>query len=111
REVGAGQTIDQVKLFGCAAKWFFEVDVPVADEASLRWMRTLACRAYWTTLEGRPGVVHLNLPLREPLVADGPLPPDPTARPGGVPYVARVPTQPMRTSAATDSGGTPATAR
>ena len=25
REVGAGQTIDQVKLYGSAAKWFFEV--------------------------------------------------------------------------------------
>ena len=32
-------------------------------------MRTLACRAYWRALEGRPGVVHLNFPLREPLVA------------------------------------------
>ena len=26
RDVGAGQTIDQVKLYGGAAKWFFEVD-------------------------------------------------------------------------------------
>ena len=26
REIGAGQTIDQVKLYGSAAKWFFEVD-------------------------------------------------------------------------------------
>src|SRR5215210_8393699 len=26
REVGAGQTIDQLKLYGAAAKWFFEVD-------------------------------------------------------------------------------------
>ena len=38
------------------------------DPARLRWIRTLACRAYWTALEGRPGVVHLNFPLREPLV-------------------------------------------
>jgi 2-succinyl-5-enolpyruvyl-6-hydroxy-3-cyclohexene-1-carboxylate synthase len=89
REVGAGQAIDQLKLFGSAAKWFFEVDVQNADETALRWMRTLACRAYWTALEGRPGVVHLNLPLREPLVSDEPLPPDGTGRPDGVPYVAR----------------------
>ena len=33
-------------------------------------MRTLACRAYWRALEGRPGVVHLNFPLREPLVSE-----------------------------------------
>src|SRR3954468_13293691 len=26
RDVGAGQTIDQVKLYGSAAKWFLEVD-------------------------------------------------------------------------------------
>jgi 2-succinyl-5-enolpyruvyl-6-hydroxy-3-cyclohexene-1-carboxylate synthase len=89
REVGAGQAIDQLKLYGCATKWFFEVDVQGADEASLRWMRTLACRAYWTTLEGRPGVVHLNLPLREPLVNDRPLPPEHTARPNGRPYLRR----------------------
>lgn len=89
REVGAGQAIDQLKLFGSAAKWFFEVDVQGASQASLRWMRTLACRAYWTALEGRPGVVHLNLPLREPLVSQEPLREDATARPGGVPYVGR----------------------
>ena len=31
REVGAGQTIDQLKLYGDAVKWFFEVGV---DEAT-----------------------------------------------------------------------------
>jgi 2-succinyl-5-enolpyruvyl-6-hydroxy-3-cyclohexene-1-carboxylate synthase len=96
RESGAGQTIDQLKLFGGAAKWFFEVGVQELDpdtpaSARLRWMRTLACRAYWRALEGRPGVVHLNFPLREPLVSDGPLPHDPTGRAGGLPYVRRAP--------------------
>jgi 2-succinyl-5-enolpyruvyl-6-hydroxy-3-cyclohexene-1-carboxylate synthase len=57
----------------------------------LRWIRTLACRAYWTALEGRPGVVHLNFPLREPLVSDDPLPADETARADGTPYVRRIP--------------------
>ena len=87
REVGAGQTIDQVRLFGAAAKWFFEVGVHDATPARLRWMRTLACRTYWTALAGPAGPVHLNLPLREPLVLDEPLPPDETARPDGRPYV------------------------
>jgi 2-succinyl-5-enolpyruvyl-6-hydroxy-3-cyclohexene-1-carboxylate synthase len=89
REVGAGQTVDQLKLLGGAAKWFFEVGVHEADEERLRWMRTLACRAFWTSLEGRPGVVHLNFPLREPLVPAGALPDDDTGRPDGRPYVAR----------------------
>ena len=92
RENGAGQAIDQLKLFGDAAKWFFEVGTHDASPERLRWMRTLACRAYNVALEGRPGVVHLNFPLREPLVIDGDLPEDPTGRPGGRPYVRRSPT-------------------
>jgi 2-succinyl-5-enolpyruvyl-6-hydroxy-3-cyclohexene-1-carboxylate synthase len=91
RENGAGQAIDQLKLFGSAAKWFFEVGTHQASEERLRWVRTLACRAYWTALEGRPGVVHLNFPLREPLVTEDPLPDDQTGRPGRVPYVRRPP--------------------
>jgi len=91
RENGAGQAIDQLKLFGSAAKWFFEVGTHEASEERLRWVRTLACRAYWTALEGRPGVVHLNFPLREPLVTEDPLPADWTGRPEGIPYVCRPP--------------------
>src|ERR1700731_1183575 len=52
REVGAGQAIDQLKLYGSAAKWFFEVGTHDASARSLAWMRTLACRAYATALEG-----------------------------------------------------------
>ena len=93
RQNGAGQAIDQLKLYGDAAKWFFEVDaLQDASPAHLRWIRTLACRAYWTATEGRPGVVHLNFPLREPLVSDEALPPDTTGRADGAPYVRRAPT-------------------
>ncbi|MGO8904235.1 MAG: 2-succinyl-5-enolpyruvyl-6-hydroxy-3-cyclohexene-1-carboxylic-acid synthase [Solirubrobacteraceae bacterium] len=90
RETGAGQTIDQLKLFGSAAKWFFEVGPLQGGSERLRWIRTLACRAYWTALEARPGVVHLNFPLHEPLVSDEPLGSDDTGRPGGAPYVRRL---------------------
>ncbi|HTD07288.1 MAG TPA: 2-succinyl-5-enolpyruvyl-6-hydroxy-3-cyclohexene-1-carboxylic-acid synthase [Solirubrobacteraceae bacterium] len=89
RENGAGQAIDQLKLYGGAAKWFFEVGVHEAGAQQLRWMRTLACRAYWTALEGRPGAVHLNFPLREPLVIDGQPPVDDSGRADGRPYVGR----------------------
>jgi 2-succinyl-5-enolpyruvyl-6-hydroxy-3-cyclohexene-1-carboxylate synthase len=68
REVGAGQVIDQVKLYGSAAKWFFEVGTHDASPERVRWMRSLACRAVWTAEAGRPGVVHLNLPFRDPLI-------------------------------------------
>jgi 2-succinyl-5-enolpyruvyl-6-hydroxy-3-cyclohexene-1-carboxylate synthase len=74
REVGAGQTIDQLKLYGDAAKWFFEVGIHQATPERLRWIRQLAARAYANAVGGRPGPVHLNFPLREPLVLDEPLP-------------------------------------
>jgi 2-succinyl-5-enolpyruvyl-6-hydroxy-3-cyclohexene-1-carboxylate synthase len=92
RDNGAGQAIDQLKLYGGAVKWFVEVGVDRASEANLRWIRQLACRAYWTAADGRPGPVHLNFPLREPLVPDRPLPADPVpGRPDGGPWVRRAP--------------------
>jgi len=92
RGVGAGQTIDQVKLYGSAAKWFQEIDDHPATPERLRWLRALACRAFWTALEGRPGPVHLNFSLREPLVLSEPLGPGEPGgggRPGGRPWVTR----------------------
>jgi len=94
RDVGAGQTIDQIKLYGSAAKWFQEVDDHAATPERIRWLRGLACRAFWTALEGRPGPVQLNFSLREPLVLDEPLPatePGGGGRPGGRPWVTRRP--------------------
>jgi len=92
RELGAGQTIDQVKLYGSAAKWFFQVDDHPATPERVRWLRQLACRACWTALDNRPGPVHLNFSLREPLVLDDPLPaeePGGGGRAGGRPWVTR----------------------
>ncbi len=77
RDNGAGQAIDQLKLYGDAVRWFVEVGVEDATAGNLRWIRALACRAYQTAIGPHPGPVHLNFPLREPLVSDGPLPPDP----------------------------------
>ena len=91
RDVGAGQTIDQLKLYGDAVKWFVEVGVHEASAERLRWVRTLACRAYWTALGERPGPVHLNFPLPEPLVLAEPLPPDRSGRTDGRPWVSRAP--------------------
>src|SRR3954453_13943792 len=73
REVGAGQAIDQIKLFGSYAKLFVEVGNHAAGRASAVHHRQLGCRAYATAAGGRPGPVHLNFPVREPLA---PLPED-----------------------------------
>lgn len=75
REVGAGQTIDQSHLFGGAVRWFFEPEAPAGVEAASSTWRALAARAAIEAFGPPPGPVHLNLPLREPLVPSGP--PDP----------------------------------
>jgi 2-succinyl-5-enolpyruvyl-6-hydroxy-3-cyclohexene-1-carboxylate synthase len=67
REVGAGQSIDQVKLYGAAVKWFVEVGTHEPHRETAIHHRALACRAYWTAAGDRPGPVHLNFPLSEPL--------------------------------------------
>ena len=68
RGIGAGQTIDQIKLFGSAVRWFCEVGTHVADDDGLLHYRSVACRAVAAARgEARPGPVHLNLPWREPL--------------------------------------------
>ena len=74
RAIGAGQTIDQVKLYGDNVLAFTEVGVDVLTAETARWIRSLACRATWTTLGRRLGPVHLNFPFREPLLPSEPLP-------------------------------------
>jgi 2-succinyl-5-enolpyruvyl-6-hydroxy-3-cyclohexene-1-carboxylate synthase len=68
RGIGAGQTIDQIKLFGSSVRWFCEVGTHSADDDGLLHYRSIACRALAAARgETRPGPVHLNLPWREPL--------------------------------------------
>jgi 2-succinyl-5-enolpyruvyl-6-hydroxy-3-cyclohexene-1-carboxylate synthase len=68
RGIGAGQTIDQLKLYGSAVRWFCELGTHEADDAGLLHFRSVACRAYAAARgEPRPGPVHLNVPWRDPL--------------------------------------------
>ena len=61
REWGAGQTIDQIRLFGPHVRWFAEV-APAEDTASsLRYARALASRALAEACGVPAGPVHLNL--------------------------------------------------
>jgi 2-succinyl-5-enolpyruvyl-6-hydroxy-3-cyclohexene-1-carboxylate synthase len=68
RGIGAGQAIDQLKLYGDSVRWFCEVGTHEADDDGLRHYRATACRAFAAARgEPRPGPVHLNLAWREPL--------------------------------------------
>jgi 2-succinyl-5-enolpyruvyl-6-hydroxy-3-cyclohexene-1-carboxylate synthase len=107
RGTGANQTIDQLKLYGDAVRWFCEAGVPEARRGMNAYWRSLACRA-WAVAAGAdggfPGPVHLNLPLREPLVPDATdtggdargWPESLAGRPSGEPWV-RLPGGPAAT--------------
>jgi len=68
RETGAAQTIDQIKLFGTAVRWFHEVGTPSPEPDSLRYVAALAVRAARECSRPPAGPVHLNFAFREPLV-------------------------------------------
>lgn len=73
RDWGAGQTIDQVGIYGTNVRWF--ADLPVPADWSERAARMAAMRAHEHSVGPRRGPVHLNWPLRKPLepVADVPV--------------------------------------
>src|SRR5579883_1759280 len=99
RDCGAPQAIDQNRLYGTHVKWYAETALPEASNESLRYIRTIACRAFAQARTEPAGPIHLNMPLREPLtpvpIPDYPWPSeserDPLAwqgRPGEQPYTA-----------------------
>ncbi|WLD92478.1 2-succinyl-5-enolpyruvyl-6-hydroxy-3-cyclohexene-1-carboxylic-acid synthase [Alkalihalobacillus sp. AL-G] len=70
RDVSAPQAIDQLHLYGKYVKWFHEMAIPDNSDDVLHYVRSTAARSSATTLSGKKGPVHLNFPLREPLVPD-----------------------------------------
>lgn len=70
REVGAPQTIDQVKLYGDHVKWFIDMPLPEQQPMLLKYVAMTASRAVATAQLSPQGPVHLNFPFREPLLPD-----------------------------------------
>ncbi len=70
QDCGASQTMSQRGLFGDHARACIAIPEP-AVALSERWLQNIAARAVSTALGGPAGVVHLNVPFREPLYAPG----------------------------------------
>ena len=68
RGVGANQTIDQVRLYGDAVVLFVDAAAPDNDVGQVAKWRGVAGQALAAL---HSGPVHLNVPLRDPLVPDG----------------------------------------
>lgn len=91
RDVGASQTIDQIRLYGGHVKWFVDLPEPEESLGLVRYVRMVAGRAVATARASPAGPVHINWPFREPLA------PDPDServikgdRPNNGPYTAVV---------------------
>jgi 2-succinyl-5-enolpyruvyl-6-hydroxy-3-cyclohexene-1-carboxylate synthase len=73
RGTGANQTIDQLRLYGPAVRWFCEMGVAENRGGQAGYWRSAACRAWGLasgSAGGVPGPVHLNLAFRDPLVSE-----------------------------------------
>lgn len=92
RGTGANQTTTQPGIFGPAVRWSHELGTPERRPGQVPSWRSAVCRAVAAS-RGRPGgvagPVHLNVPLREPLVptADGVWPDELEGRRDGAPWV------------------------
>jgi 2-succinyl-5-enolpyruvyl-6-hydroxy-3-cyclohexene-1-carboxylate synthase len=97
RATAANQTIDQIKMFGDAVRFFAEAGVAEDAAHSRRYWRSLASRVVAEATGSPPGPVHLNLAFREPLVPEGDgFGADTAGRRAGAPWteVVRIPALP-----------------
>jgi 2-succinyl-5-enolpyruvyl-6-hydroxy-3-cyclohexene-1-carboxylate synthase len=91
RGTGANQTTSQVGIFGDAVRWQHDLGVPDERRGNVATWRSSVARAVLAASGvrgGSPGPVHLNLPLREPLVpvGDGSFTEPLDGRPDGSPW-------------------------
>jgi 2-succinyl-5-enolpyruvyl-6-hydroxy-3-cyclohexene-1-carboxylate synthase len=95
RDTGAGQAVDQLKLFGDVVRWFAEVGPPEPVAGAGRYWRSIAARSWAEALGPPAGPVHLNLAFREPLVPTGGPLMDAPGRGRGQPWAASTPRPPL----------------
>jgi len=69
QQTGANQTVDQNRLFGSHTRWFYDPGCPdqTLQESTVK---SWAAQAVLRSTYPDPGPVHLNIPFREPFLAD-----------------------------------------
>ena len=70
RQVGASQTMDQLNLFNQHVKFFAEMALPEATDTMRQYAFWQGRRMPEIAMQIPSGPVHLNFPLREPLLPD-----------------------------------------
>lgn len=70
RQVGAPQAMDQLNLFQGHVKLFVEMALPEASPTMLNYAYWQGLRTVQRAAQVPAGPVHLNFPLREPLLPD-----------------------------------------
>ncbi|WP_342558730.1 2-succinyl-5-enolpyruvyl-6-hydroxy-3-cyclohexene-1-carboxylic-acid synthase [Metasolibacillus sp. FSL K6-0083] len=70
REVGAPQTIDQIRLYGGHVKYSMEFPIPDVAPQTVQFIEHHIGRAVAIASSAPFGPVHINIPLREPLLID-----------------------------------------
>jgi 2-succinyl-5-enolpyruvyl-6-hydroxy-3-cyclohexene-1-carboxylate synthase len=90
---GANQTVRQAGLYGSAVRLAVTFGAPERRAGQHAPWRSAVCRAVAAATGGEPGPVHVNVPLREPLVPDAdPEWPEPlTGRHGDRPWTSLPP--------------------
>ena len=68
RHVGAPQAIDQIDLYGKHVKWSVEMALPENSAEMMNYVRTVGARAVAIAANQPAGPIHLNFPIREPLL-------------------------------------------
>ena len=91
RDAGAGQTVDQAKLYGDVVRWYVDPGPPDDRPGVGAAWRACASRSVHEAFGPPAGPVHLNLPFREPLIPTGEPLVDAPGRSDGRPWTARAP--------------------